>query len=577
MAKNITTGHLIKNLLPDHVVANYPRLIVFLESFFKYLETQNKSSYYQNTLYFQRDIYEQDPEFFEYITRELGALSGGRFETDSKVLYDQIVKIWQSKGTEESLIFLLKAIYGADENTKITYPRDFILRASDAVWNQERFVTVFKSFGAIPETVDSVILVNNNIEQVIEISRIEIIDPDTTRFYFTTNNLLNFDLGQIIKIVSNDLIIYQGEIILSPLSIAVNNGGKDWQIGQVISFPGTTKDTLARVAEVTNIGEIKRVEIIDYGYSNDVNETFIISPYPVKPTGTVFDYEYDNETNTHTLSIFDSTSGTIENVVGLSSGVSPDSYFLENYTSEIYSSTKVINIITKDLSQEEAPDTSSPITLEEWLESRATLRYIFGNQTKIKGSWKNNKGIISDNSIKLQDNLYYQQFSYDIETNKLRTEYKTLLDIVHVAGTKSFSTTSFEQALNLNISLATEVPFKWIYLDDVVNTEDQDSKIITLDKSDNFALSDERTLSYIKSNTETLTSSDSITDFDITKNLLEEPNADDSVFNKLLSRNLENDVTALQYDIATFYNEENYFDADYAVDGDAASLESTLS
>lgn len=577
MTKKITVEYLIDSLLPDHVVANYPRLVDFLKIFFNYLETQNKSSYYQNTLYLQRDIREQDPEFFEYITRELGRLSSGKFEINSKILYDQVVKIWQSKGTEESLIFLLKAIYGADDNTKVTYPRDFILRASDGIWNQERFITVEVILGTLPENVESIILVSGNIQQEVEISRLEIIDSQTTKFYFNTTVSVNTVVGQLVNILNDsDEIVYKGEITLSPFSIAVDDGGRDWQVGQLIRFPGTKKDTLARVSETNNIGTIKKVEILEYGYRNDENETFIVSPYAVKPVGASFDYTYDNATQTHTLTISDFTDGTIENVNGVSSDVTANPYFLENYAAESYSGSTVIQITTQDLTDVGSFSTTSPITLEEWLASRARLRYIFANQTTTRGFWSSNRGIISDSSIKLQDNYYYQQFSYDIETDKLRSEYKTLLDIIHVAGTKSFSTTALRETLTLDISLVAEIPFKFLYLDDIVETGDQPNKFITLDKSDDTTNTDNTTISFTKVNTESITSEDDIDNFSVIKEFTDDSTVDDSEINKQVIKEFDDSAVPTQVDVSGLYTEQNYFAEDYAVDAEPSSLQAEL-
>jgi hypothetical protein len=56
-----------------------------------------------------------------------------------------------------------------------------------------------------------------------------------------------------------------------------------------------------------------------------------------------------------------------------------------------------------------------------------------------KGYFSNENGQLSNQFIRLQDNYFYQPFSYVIETNLDVREYKDILNISHPAGTKRFS------------------------------------------------------------------------------------------------------------------------------------------
>lgn len=60
------------------------------------------------------------------------------------------------------------------------------------------------------------------------------------------------------------------------------------------------------------------------------------------------------------------------------------------------------------------------------------------------GYWNNNDGKISDDKF-IQDNYYYQEYSYDIQSGLDASQYQTIVNsAAHVAGTKMFS--SFKKA-----------------------------------------------------------------------------------------------------------------------------------
>jgi len=579
MAKNLSTKYLINTLLPDHVIASYPRLVDFLKVFLDYLNKENQSSYYQNTLYFQRDIREQDPEFFAYIKKELGALSSGKYDIDSKLLYDQVVKIWRSKGSEESLIFLLKAIYGADENTDIIYPVNYILRASDGIWEQERFITVRTVRGTIPKNASSIILVNNNVEQLIELTNLEIINSDITRFYFNINFFVKFEVDQTVKILDNDIVLFEGKVELSPVTLSVINGGKNWQVGQIIKIPGSVKDTVARVASATNEGVITSVEILEFGFEADPNKIFTVSPYSIKPVTADFDYSYDPNTATHDLTIRDTTDGFSENINGVTTNPESSDYFLDEYEFEDYSGKGVIRQTDIDLTSSQVIDSPSSVSLQEWLISRASLQYVFDTETKQKGSWTSNRGIISDSLIRLHDNFYYQKFSYDIISSKTKNEYQDLLDVVHVAGTKSFSTTNLQEQLDSRLSLIAEVPFKFIYLNEIINTFDNLDKSYTVKYQDTQIIEDINfDISFLIEHQDLVTVGDddykTVNVAPINDSVL---SIDDGI-NISTDKLLESNAVATQFDELLLYNSENYFSEEYVLFATKSpSLEATLS
>jgi len=57
---------------------------------------------------------------------------------------------------------------------------------------------------------------------------------------------------------------------------------------------------------------------------------------------------------------------------------------------------------------------------------------------KPKGDWNTERGKISTNSIRMQDNYFFQLFSYAIKTSRCINRWKPAIELVHPAGLKYF-------------------------------------------------------------------------------------------------------------------------------------------
>lgn len=489
----------VKEQFPQFVQTEYPAFIAFVQAYYKWLEEEYSIDKIENVV----DIDKTATQFVENFKMQLDVYGLYSDAQPFDIKYIKTIReVYESKGSEQALVFLIKSIYNGSNDTKILYPRDSVLRVSDGVWEQERFITVTKSFGVLPTQINTLIIEHEGGEEFLTITRVDIINADTTRFYYKTNIRVSLDIGSIVKIVSNSGTLYRGSITLSPNSIKIVDGGADWQLGQVIKFPGSIKDTICRVTKIDDNGTIERLEVVEYGFNHIPDQTIIISPYPIKPAVTTYDYEFDVITNTHLISIFDYLDGTSENVNGVSADTSPNSYFLENYVLGDYAARTVIQTSNQSIAPTILANTSSPITIEQWASSRARLQYVFNKVTATRGRWVNSRGIISDSFIRLQDNNYYQQYSYVIESNALLSQYRPLLSSMHVAGTKAFATYATSEFLNIAVEVLTEIPFKFVTVFDEVDTSDLAIKDVIMPVVDSSSVTDSDNITFTKSLTE---------------------------------------------------------------------------
>lgn len=299
-----------------------------------------------------------------------------------------IKEIYASKGSEQALVFMLQTVHGIAD-TIIRYPSENILRASDGKWTQLRHFTVRRFQGPAPATPPSevYIQVGNNSERVV-VDHCEFLSDTDVRIYFDQPLILA--VGQVVYIPSGSTIECAARIIENVTDVEIVDGGSEWQLGQLLTFAGTSKDTIARVSDTdTATGRIKHIQILEYGWTHTVDQTITVRP--------------------------SATSGA---------------------------------------------------------ETEATLTLTTGVIGKMPGRWADASGQISNQEIRLEDNKYYQQFSYDIESTTNPAVYTSLAKTIHPAGMALFTTYILERTIAITPSILTTYPYKTVGVFDIVVVDD---------------------------------------------------------------------------------------------------------
>lgn len=359
MNKNPNVQALIDSLFPDHVNSSYPRLVEFAKAFFDYLETENKSGYYQNTLYYQRNVREQDPEFLEYIRRELGLYSARLGEADPKIFYDYLVDVWKSKGSKESVKAFFK-LFLNDEITVI-YPWESVLIPSDGRWIVESILRVVEVAG------NPFDFAGKRIFQVGS-SATAIVDSVQRKVY---PGITIYELKLIRSTVSdsfseNGIIFANGteleaKVCRTVTGIEISDGGSGYSIGDRVYFSDRTEVTFqAYVSAVNSSGAITEISITDFGYSNTplsliTAGEYYLSDFEIFLNGTSVNSNgaatVDGSGTSASLSV---TYGTLASSTGRYEGVKgqlsesivlQDSRYYQKYSYEIRTAIPVDNWI----------------------------------------------------------------------------------------------------------------------------------------------------------------------------------------------------------------------------------------
>ena len=137
---------------------------------------------------------------------------------------------------------------------------------------------------------------------------------------------------------------------------------------------------------------------------------------------------------------------------------------------------------------------------------RAIVKFTSGAIALYAGSYINNKGFLSDD-IYLQDNFFYQPYSYQIKSGQLFTAYKNILNqTVHPAGMIAFGAFEINNSFDLSRQLSSITRyFQSRYYEEAVDTSDE--AVITFVKvvADLVSTGDIQVISYNKQLTSEIT------------------------------------------------------------------------
>lgn len=349
----------INQQLPDFINSDYENFVLFLKTYYEFLETSGGASDVSFDLRNNADVDSTIDSFIEnfrdtYLKNfPVGLATGVSFQNILKNIKD----FYRTKGTEASFKFLMSILFNV--NTDFYYPKEDILRASDGRYiNEKSFICSKTSgetlFSAVNTRVIQKDPYGKSLRASARVVRVEFMERDGLELceVFVDDVRGEFVLDFKVTFTINGLE-YKETLYNTYSNITIDEGGLNYRSGDVVNINSTTyKNFEGRVSKVDLNGKVKGIEITKPG------KTFTSSELP--------------------LSII-SSSGS-----GFSGSIQAG----------------VIN---------EYPS------------------YFSGN-----------KGMLSSTN-RLQDNNYYQVYSYVLKAELSLNKYKEILKkLVHPAGMKMF-------------------------------------------------------------------------------------------------------------------------------------------
>lgn len=431
----------VKSQLPWFINQEYPLFVKFLEYYYEWLEILDFEHQYglqaiiDNFKNF-KDIDKTLDELLPFFHSVYIRLLPEKNESNTRIFIKKIIELYKAKGTIQSIEFLVYIILG--QKGLVFLPKNSLAKSSNTLYGNFYFLL------AKPNSIDdhqyfydsqySFITIDNEIFPVQYVNKVNdyfLITINIDKKPIITNNVIyynNSNIGIVNEILNSieilnsntgfkigDVIKFSNNTSLSPAlfqvddveygtidSYIINQSGTNYKIGdKFIALDNI--DFEAEVFKIGSNGEIEEISIIN----NNFRIPEIIPIIPISLTGSNCKITWNS-----------SSIGKIKSVKLLSSGLEVNS------ETTLYSNKSGFDFI--------------------------------GNFSLI-GEIKNFYSTFNllDNTKILQDNYYYQLFSYvvELQNNNNKDIYNTLNELVHPAGFKNFYREIISDVLEINNSI----------------------------------------------------------------------------------------------------------------------------
>lgn len=481
---------LVKSQLPEFIQSDYETFTLFLKYYYEYLEQdQYAQELIQNARKYS-DIDQTASSFVDYFVKQYG--EGGKYIpantlASKEILIKKINDLYQAKGSELSFKTVFRTLFNTTVN--LQYPYENVLRASDGTWEQLvslRITTVSGDaskienhfLNIVKNSVTYNIPVLKSIRHTSTLTEV-FVDPNTP--IIIQNTIAN---GDTVYIKEGTTTVFTGTVGLTTVTATINTGGVGFKVGQVfkVNYEGAV-NSLIKVASVSSTGAITGVKFINFGYN--YTEPFALSFNPLSTYGSTAD-SYNTV-----------TGGFYEQVTLLTGS----DYFAEDYIDNALYVMTTVGLFTNTYVPPSGPGTFQGVADPD----NAVITFTLGTLGRYPGTWTTNRGFLSDNEIRLQDDQLYQPFAYQTETDiDISVFYDIIINTIHPAGQKLFNKRTLNNTINVkaNVSVfTTSNVFNEAYdsirliSDTRPVLESNKSVIETIVTSDNDVLSLTKTLS----------------------------------------------------------------------------------
>ena len=140
MSTNNKISNLVSSQLPGFVRDDHPNFINFIKAYYQWMEQNGETIERIKNIKSQIDIDTSVDIFTEELHRTfLNLMPTNSIITDKAMLLKHIKDFYRARGTEKSVEFLLRILFGSEaDKLDFYYPKKDILRASDGKWFIEK-------------------------------------------------------------------------------------------------------------------------------------------------------------------------------------------------------------------------------------------------------------------------------------------------------------------------------------------------------------------------------------------------------------------------------------------------------
>jgi len=502
---NIKLKTIVSRQVPEFVKEQNPQFVQFLEAYYEYLDQYERRDIVQ-----LRDVDRTLDEFLSHIKNELDIFGNPEYEYIDKILLIRKIKqLFTAKGSEAAYKFLFKILF--DKPVNITYPWDSVLKASAGKWNRDTTLFVQVTLGNPFDLIGERITIVNPLRRLfVFVENIRQVAADVYEIFIEKSYYGEIQIGD--KLKYNGV---EGTILPTTSGYEIIQPGVGYKVGDLVVGSTIANDRtitqLLKVTRVTPTGGILAFQTIRFGYgystsfflyttqssvlrksriaidkglgeSIDADSVVIGTQYIITELGDTDFTEIGATSNT--VGIVFTATGVGEGTGKVTLATLPallqqfnlatDSE-IEKYTDygqiikPNYWATNPFNDPFDD--PDIGPDSFSTSTyVGEFLQQFYTetdnrsqtedytlIRFDLGAVAKYPGYYTSNDGFLSD-TIYLQDDYFYQKFSYLITIDERLQDYSAIVkSYLHPAGTELFGEyniiNTFKSSLSADIDV----------------------------------------------------------------------------------------------------------------------------
>jgi hypothetical protein len=513
--------HLISGQLPEFVRVEYPQFVAFLEQYYKFLEQDNQVHDLLLNSSDWTDIDKTFDLFVNYYRKQFTYDFPDNTILDNRRLIKYINQYYEAKGSETATEMFFRIMF--NEKADVEYPGNYLLKNSDGHWYRKKIIKVETSrfpennifdlegkvitlryLESIEGAGDYERTLTTQCFSVFETSRPDIYQLEVDinpNFQFPdfvavdtplASSLGNYDTHIYVQLRNEpNTVVTYGTITKQLVSVAyIQEKGSRFQRDDsyFISEVGVEGDyfsadytefvegpdayvyellqnnAIIRVKEIQNTqssrGQLRRLAIVDTGERFRVRNFGQIISVDVVNGGS----GYSSAPGATTITLYgDGNGGIVKPVVvgGVITQVIVETTG-SNYTSAVAvvngAGSGAVLDVNVSLRGEPVRQFTVDVAVNRPGSSLASIVFNTGEIYHAPGEYKDNAGFLSD-IVKLQDNDYYQPYSYVIRTTKPLSQWKDIyLNSSHPAGFKMFAELQLEGDIDAsNLTVESEI------------------------------------------------------------------------------------------------------------------------
>lgn len=237
-------SNFVESQFPQFYQEDGPGFILFVKAYYEWLEESGNPIYEARTLLDYRDIDNTIEKFLEYFQKKY--LYGIPFNVivNKRLLLKHVLDVYRSKSSIQGYKLLFRLLY--NEDIEIYLPGRDILRASDGIWKEPRYLEITYVDDITTYQGKVIVGVTSRVSAIVESVVRESFDTNQINILYLSNISPrggSFEIGE--KIVCYDCINDQDEISRAPSilgsldSLQIINGGQDFELGDAIKIAHT--------------------------------------------------------------------------------------------------------------------------------------------------------------------------------------------------------------------------------------------------------------------------------------------------------------------------------------------------